>query len=251
MFDQIKLQLVRAQEGAQLYPWYYNPLLISDNSHPIVKNLDPVESKFPSSIDTIRNPGVTKTILLHTSDNSKVQMTPTRVHFGMILSKPNPAYYVQKKVPVAVLLEGQFESVFKNRLSPEFLAAADTALKGQRESLKYIDKSKDTKMIVISNGDLIRNDLKSDSSYLPLGLNKFDGMQFANKDFLLNCIQYLADDKGILATRSKDVKLRLLDNIKVEEEKTRWQVINIVLPITVVVLFGLAFNYYRKRKYAS
>ena len=230
----------------QMFPWYYYPLLISDNNHAIIKNLDPVASYFPSSIDTVRNPGVTKTILLHTSDNGKAQMAPTRVHFGILMSKPNPAYYNQPKIPVAVLLEGKFESVFKNRMSPEFLAASDTI-----PALKFVEQSKASKMIVISNGDIIRNELRSDSSFYPLGYYMFTKQQFANKDFIINCIQYLADDQGILETRNKEVKLRLLNTVKVEDEKLKWQLINMLLPVVLIVLFGIGFNAYRKRKYAQ
>ena len=245
-----QIPLVTGQLGnapqTQMFPWYYYPLLISDNNHAIIRNLDPVASFFPSSIDTIRNPGVTKTILLHTTENAKAQMAPTRVHFGVLMSKPNPAYYNQPKIPVAVLLEGQFESVFKNRMSPEFLAASDTI-----PGLKFVEKSKSSKMIVISNGDIIRNQLRSDSTFYPLGYYMFTKQQFANKDFILNCIQYLVDDKGILETRNKEVKLRMLNTVKVEDEKLKWQLINILLPIVLIMLFGVGFNTYRKRKYAS
>lgn len=245
-----QIPLVTGQMGnapqTQMFPWYYYPLLISDNNHAIIKNIDPVASFFPSSIDTIRNPGVAKTILLHTTDNAKAQMAPTRVGFAVLMSKPNPAYYNQPKIPVAVLLEGQFQSVFTNRLSPEFLAASDTI-----PGLKFADKSKPNKMIVISDGDIIRNEMRSDSTFYPLGYYKYTKQQFANKDFILNCIQYLADDKGILETRNKEVKLRMLNSVKVEDEKLKWQLANILLPIALIVLFGLAFNAYRKRKYAS
>ena len=245
-----QIPLVTGQMGnapqTQMFPWYYYPLLISDNNHSIIKNLDPVASFFPSSIDTVRNPGVTKTILLHTTDYAKAQMAPTRVHFGILMSKPNPSYYNQPKIPVAVLLEGEFESVFKNRMSPDFLAASDTIA-----NLKFVEHSKRSKMIVISNGDIIRNQLRSDSTVYPLGYYMFTKQQFANKDFILNCIQYLADDKGILETRNKEVKLRMLNGVKVEDEKLKWQLINILLPIVLMVLFGVAFSAYRKRKYAS
>ena len=230
----------------EMFPWYYFPLLVSDNNHAIIKNLDPVASYFPSSIDTVKNPGVNKTILLHTTDNAKAQLAPTRVHLGILQGKPNPAYYNQPKLPVAVLLEGQFESVYKNRLSPDFLAASDTV-----KSLKFIDKSAASKMIVISNGDIIRNELRSDSSVYQLGFYKFTNKQFANKDFILNCIEYLVDNSGILETRNKEVKLRLLNNVKVEDEKLKWQIINVAVPIIIVVLFGFAFNYYRRKKYAA
>jgi len=230
----------------EMLPWFYYPLLISDNNHAINKNLDPVASFFASSIDTIRNPGVSKTILLHTTPNAKAQMAPTRVSVATAQGKPNPANYNQPNIPVAVLLEGQFESVFKNRMSPEFLAASDTV-----PALKFVEQSKASKMIVISNGDIIRNELRGDSSFYPLGYYKFTKQQFANKDFILNCIQYLADNQGILTTRNKEVKLRLLNTVKVDDEKVKWQVINILVPILLIVIFGIGFNAYRRRKYAQ
>ncbi len=230
----------------EMFPWYYFPLLVSENSHPIGKNLDPIASFFASTIDTIQNPGVRKTILLHTTDNAKAQMAPTRIHFGILQSKPNPAYYNQPKLPIAVLLEGEFESVYKNRLAPEFLAASDTV-----QNLKYTEKSKASKMIVIGDGDIIRSEVRNDSSAYPLGYYIYTKQQFANKDFILNCIEYLIDDSGILQTRNKEVKLRMFNTVKVEEERWKWQLINIALPIGVIILMGLAFGFYRKRKYAS
>lgn len=248
LFNQIPLVVGQMGNAPQteMFPWYYFPLLVSDNTHPISRNLDPVAAYFASSIDTVKNAGVSKTILLHTTENAKAQMAPTRVHFGILQSKPNPAYFNQPELPVAVLLEGEFESAFKNRLSPDFLAASDTI-----ESLKFIDKSKPGKMIVIADGDIIRNEVRGDSTAYPLGFYKYTNKQFANSDFILNCIEYLVDDKGILQTRNKEVKLRLLNTVKAQEEKLQWQLINIVLPIGLVVIFGVAFGYYRRKKYAA
>lgn len=230
----------------EMFPWYYFPLLVSDNTHAISRNLDPVASYFPSSIDTVKNPGVRKTILLHTTENAKAQLTPSRVHFGILQSKPNPAYFNQPNIPVAVLLEGEFESVYKNRVSPEYLAASDTV-----EKLKFLDHSQPSRMIVIGDGDIMRSEIRSDSTAYPLGYYVYGQRQFANKDFLLNCIEYLVDDNGILETRNKEVKLRMLNTIKVEDEKLQWQLLNIALPIGLVVLFGLGFGFYRRRKYAA
>jgi len=245
-----QIPLVVGQMGGapqtEMFPWYYFPLLVSDNNHAIVKNLDPVASFFASSIDTIKNTGIRKTILLHTSDNSKAQLAPTRIHFGILQSKPNPDYYKQPHLPVAVLLEGEFESVFKNRLSPQFLAASDTV-----KNLKYLEQSPKSKMIVISDGDIIRNEVRNDSSVYPLGYYMYTKQQFANKDFILNCIEYLVDTNGILETRNKDVKLRMLNPTRVEEERLYWQIVNVAVPIGLIVVFGIAFNYYRRRKYAA
>ena len=230
----------------EMFPWYYFPLLVSQNNHPIIRNLDPVASFFASSIDTIMNKGVNKTILLHTTQNAKAQLAPTRVHFGILQSKPNPAYYNQSELPVAVLLEGSFQSVFNNRLSPEFLAAGDSVAE-----LKFKEQSNDSRMIVIADGDIIRNEVRSDSGAYPLGYYGYTKQQFANRDFVLNCIEYLADESGILETRNKEIKLRLLNGVKVQDEKLKWQIINLVLPISIIVLAGLAFGYWRRKKFAA
>jgi ABC-2 type transport system permease protein len=230
----------------EMFPWYYFPLLVSDNNHAIIRNLDPVASFFASTIDTIQNKGVSKTILLHTTENAKAQLAPTRVHFGILQGKPNPAYYNQPKLPVAVLLEGEFESAFTNRLPPETKAAFDTV-----EELKPIERSAKSKMIVIADGDIMRSEVRNDSSAYPLGYYMYTKQQFANKDFILNCIEYLIDDSGILETRNKEVKLRLLNKMKAEDEKLKWQLINIAAPILLVILLGLAFGFYRRKRYAS
>jgi ABC-2 type transport system permease protein len=230
----------------ELYPWYYFPLLIPADDNPIVKNLDPVAAQFASTVDTIRNPGVKKTILLRTSDNAKAVMTPMRVHFGILQQKPNPAYFNQPKLPAAVLLEGEFQSLYKNRMTKEFLSLGDSVA-----DLRFADHSPANKMIVIGDGDIIRNELRQDGSAYPLGYYSVSRQTMANKDFILNCIQYLTDTSGILETRNKEVKLRLLNKVRVENEKIKWQVINIILPIVIVILFGIGFNYYRRKKYAS
>ena len=249
LYNQIPLVVGKMGNAPQteMFPWYYFPLLVSDNAHPISRNLDPVAAYFASSIDTVKNPGISKTILLHTTENAKAQMAPTRVHFGMLQGKPNPAYFNQPELPVAVLLEGQFESAFTNRMSPQMISAFDTV-----QSLKFIAKAeKPGKMIVVADGDIIRNDINRDSTAYPLGFYKYTNRQFANSDFILNCIEYLVDDNGILQTRNKEVKLRLLNTVKAQEEKLKWQLLNIALPIGLVIIFGVAFGYYRRRKYAS
>ena len=231
----------------ELYPWYYFPLLISADDHPIVKNLDPVASQFASTVDTIRNPGVKKTVLLRTSEYSKAVLTPTRVHFGILQQRPNPQYFNQPHLPVAVLLEGEFQSLYKNRLTKDFLAIGDTVA-----DLKFADHSpSNSKMIVVGDGDIIRNELRQDGSAYPLGYYSVSRQTMANKDFVLNCIQYLIDTSGILETRNKEVKLRLLNKIRVQDEKVKWQVINIIVPIVLVILFGIGFNYFRRKKYAA
>ncbi len=245
MFNMIPIVVGQMGNAPQteLFPWYYFPLLSSQNNHAIVKNIDPVAGKFVGTIDTIRSPGLNKTILLTTSDLSKAIMTPMRVHFGILQQKPNPEYYKQPKLPAAVLVEGKFTSLYKNRLSPEYLAIGDTVAE-----LKFIEESPESKQIFIADGDIIQNDMKDSSAY-PLGFYRFTNQTFANKDFVLNCIQYLVDNSGLLTTRNKDVKLRLLNSVRVQNEKTKWQIINILLPIIFVVIGGFLFISYRKKKY--
>ncbi|MFN8276989.1 MAG: gliding motility-associated ABC transporter substrate-binding protein GldG [Chitinophagales bacterium] len=230
----------------ELLPWYYFPLLIPDSRHPIVRNLDPIASQFVSTIDTIRNADVKKTILLRTSDNSKAQLTPVRVHFGILQQRPNPVYYNQKQLPVAALLEGRFSSLYANRMTPEFLAMADTV-----PDMKFIDRSEETKMIVIADGDISRSEVRGDSTAYPLGYYGFTRQTFANRDFMLNCIQYLVDKSGLLETRNKEVKLRMLNTIRVQNEKLYWQLVNVVAPIALVILGGIAFTWWRRRRFAQ
>jgi len=143
------------------------------------------------------------------------------------------------------LLEGEFQSLYKNRMTKDFLAMSDTV-----ETLKFIDHSPASKMIVIGDGDIIRNELRQDGSAYPLGYYSVSRQTMANKDFILNCIQYLIDTSGILETRNKEVKLRLLNKMRVQDQKVQWQLINIVVPIILVILFGIGFNYFRRKKYA-
>lgn len=231
----------------ELYPWYYFPLLVPESGHPIVKNMDPVAAQFASTVDTIRNPDIKKTILLRTSDNSKAVLTPARVHFGILQQKPNPAYYNQPRLPVAVLLEGRFQSLFAHRLTHEFLSLGDTV-----PELKFVEKSPaDNKMIVVGDGDIIRNELRQDGSAYPLGYYSVSRQTMANKDFILNCVQYLTDSSGILETRNKEVKLRLLNKMRVQDQKVQWQLVNILLPIILIALFGIGFNYRRRKRYGA
>ena len=240
----------------ELFPWYFFPLLRPAGDHPIVKNLDPVASQFASTVDTIRNPGVKKTILLHTSENSKAVMTPLRVHFGILQQRPKPQDFPQANLPAAVLLEGEFQSLYKNRMTKAFLSLGDSVA-----DLKFIDHSPANKMIVIGDGDIIKNELRKDGSAYPLGYYSVSRQTMSNKEFILNSIQYLIDTSGILETRSKEVKLRLFNKARLQNtvqlfifgsisEKTYWQIINIIVPIIFIILFGLGFNYFRKKKYA-
>ncbi len=229
-----------------LFPWYYYPIIAPKSNHPIVKSLDRVNFYFPSSIDTIQTKtAVKKTILLTSSRYSREQFTPVRLNLEILRYDPEPSKFNKSYMPVAVLLEGSFPSLFQNRLNKEM----EDGLKLLGKSFKA--ESVPTRQIVIGDGDLGRNAFNPNTGEMrPAGYNPYEQRAFANKAFLVNCVEYLVDGEGIMAARSKEVKLRLLDGVKVKEEKSFWKLINIFVPILIVGLFGLGYNYWRRRKYS-
>lgn len=243
-----KLPLVVGNYGnqpqMQLVPWPYFPLLSSYSGHPIAKNLDNVLSIFPNSIDTVKN-NIHKTILLATSESSRVISTPAIVSLNSIKTEDDLKTFNQSYIPIAVLLEGRFTSLYTNRLSQ---ATLDTMAGLYKQPFRAATE-KESKMIVVSDADIVANVVTANQGPLYMGYNQFTNYQYANKDFFLNCIQYLTDSSGILETRSKDFTLRLLDTKKTEEERNKWQLMNIGLPVVIVLLFGFIYQAVRKRKY--
>jgi ABC-2 type transport system permease protein len=227
----------------ELLPWPYFPLLSSYTNHPIAKNLDYVLSQFPNSIDTVKADGVKKTILLATSAEARSLTTPAKVSWNSIQNEADLKTFNKPNIPIAVLLEGSFRSLYANRVTSQQKAMMDAA--GQR----FAATSPATKMIVIADADIAFNPLSQTEGPLALGINRYTQYQYANKDFLMNAVEYLVDNTGILETRSKDFTLRLLDKKKVEEQKNKWQVINVIVPVLLIVLFGLLYQWFRKRKY--
>lgn len=245
-----KLPLVVGNYGnqpqMQLVPWPYFPLLSSYSGHSIVKNLDNVLSIFPNSIDTIKN-NIHKTVLLATSESSRVLPTPAIVSLNSIKTEDDLKTFDKAFIPVAVLLEGRFTSLYTNRLST---GQMDTLAGLYHQPFRAATEN-ESKMIVVSDADIVSNVVTAQEGPLPMGYNQFTHTQYANKDFFLNCIQYLTDSSGILETRSKDFALRLLDTKKTEEDRSRWQLMNIGLPIILIVLFGFIYQALRKRKYSA
>jgi gliding-associated putative ABC transporter substrate-binding component GldG len=232
------------QPQMQLVPWPYFPLLSCYSGHPIAKNLDNVLSIFPNSIDTIKN-NIHKTVLLASSESSRIISTPAIVTLNSIKTEADLKTFNRSFIPIAVLLEGRFTSLYTNRLSQ---AKMDTLAGMYRQPFRAATE-KESKMIVVSDADIVANVVTQNQGPLPMGYNQFTNYQYANKDFFLNCIQYLTDSSGILETRSKDFTLRLLDTKKTEEERNKWQLMNIGLPIVAVLLFGFIYQAVRKRKY--
>jgi len=230
--------------------WNYYPLFESRNNHLINKNLGLIAGRFVNSIDTIEAPGITKTFLLQSSANSRTITTPALISPNENRNTPEDALFKTAGIPVAVLLEGKFNSFFRGRIS-----------RTQKDSLVqsggFIENNTvENKMIVVADGDIVLNDVSSKLGPLPMGMNLFTTgsqyeYQFANRDFLLNCLEYLTNKNTIIKTRNKEIVLRLLDNKKVEAEKTKWQLINIALPIILILIFGLLYQQIRKQRFAA
>ncbi len=229
----------------ELMPWYYFPLVSQANDHPIVNNLNVVKCIFASSIDTVGNKGVKKTPLLVTSRYTRALPTPARIEIQTVLQEPKQEEFNRSALPVAVLLEGEFESIRKNRMLPEL----DSLLKEYK--VNFSDKSKPNKMIVVSDGDVIANIVHSTGRIYPLGYDIYTQQTYGNKNFLLNAMNYLCDDSGLLSVRSRKVELRLLDKEKVEKERGKWQFANIASPVAAILLLGFLLGYLRRRKYAK
>ena len=231
----------------QLTDWPYFPLLSSYSNHPIAKNLNRVLSIFPNSIDTIKTPGITKTILLASSSNSRTLITPAMVSLNSVKTEDDIKTFDKAHVPVAVLLEGKFSSLYSNRLSKGTLDSLANLYKQPFLSSATVAN----KMIVVSDADIVSNVFSQQKGPLEMGFNQFSQVQYANRDFILNCIEYLTNSSGILETRSKDYTLRLLDSKKINNNKTFWQVLNTVLPILIILLLGFIYQFFRKRKYQN
>jgi ABC-2 type transport system permease protein len=224
-------------------PWYYFPIVIPESKHPIVNNLNAVRFDFVSSVDPVGSADVIKTPLLVSSKYSRVFATPARVTLDLMKEEPQLSQYNQPNKILALLLEGTFDSNFKNRVPATILSDPEIAFR---------EKSEKTRMIVIGDGDVIKNGVrKSTNGIIPLGMDRYTGQVFGNKNFLLNCIDYLCDDSGLMAIRSKELKLRLLDKNRIDNDLLFWQIVNTAGPVLLIALFGL-FKFYRRRmKYAS
>lgn len=223
----------------ELKPWWFSPLMMPVSQHPIVKNLEVIKADFVSSMDTISAKGVRKTILLNTSKYSKTLQAPVHVNLRMANMRPDERVFTDSYQPIAVLLEGEFESVYKNRKRPTV-------------SNSFKEKSVATQMIIVSDGDIIRNEIQySTQKPYPLGYDKYTNQTYGNKNFILNSINYLCDDSGLINVRSRELTLRLLDKKKILNERLKWQLINVLAPLLALTAFGILYHYNRKRKYAK
>jgi gliding-associated putative ABC transporter substrate-binding component GldG len=226
------------------FPWLYSPMIYPvanvdpTKTSPIVSNLDGMKFEFTNPIEVLKN-NIKKTVLLQSSPYSKSVGTPTQVNLKMVQDRPEQKDFTGNgKIPVAVLLEGKFNSVYQNRVLP--FAEKD-----------FVSIGKESKMILISDGDVVKNQLDKNFQPLELGFDKWTNNLYANKEFILNCVNYLLDDNGLINIRSKEVDLPILDTQKVVDNYTYSQIVTIGFPIALVLLFGVVFTYLRKKKYSK
>lgn len=227
----------------RLVDWPFFPVL-NGTAHPISKNLDPVRTLFPTTMDTVEAAGIRKTVLLRSSANARFLEAPAKIDFSPLQVAPDVREFQRKDAPVAVLLEGPFRSLYAARVS-----------RAQRDSFaalhyEVLNGSTPNKMIVVADGDVAMNQYSQSTGPLPMGMNVFTRYTYANKDFFLNAMDYLVNPSDILQARAKEYTLRLLDPRKTDEGRSKWQLINIALPILLVILAGWAWLYYRRQRYS-
>ncbi len=222
--------------------WPFFPLSLPTTNHPVVNNLNATRFEFVSSVDTVGAPEIKKTVLLASSKRSRILSTPARISLNILRETPDPRMYPSSGIPFAVLLEGTFTSNFRNRMSPQIL---------NNDKIGFVEAAiKPTAMIVVGDGDVIKNSYsRATGRMAPLGYDRYTGELFGNKDFLLNCVNYLCDDSGLISVRSREVKLRLLDETQVKASRTAIQVKNVLVPIVLILLTGVLLTYLRKRKF--
>ncbi len=244
---QIRLVVLTGSEQKQIVPfsWFYYPLLKPNQKHVITRNLNKVKGEFSNTIDTIGlDPAIKKTVLLSTSAYSRTLSPPLVIRLKEVEQAPAKSDFNKSGLIAAVLLEGIFPSAFKNRVTP--------GMPGDNFKLKT--SSSNTKMIVVADKDIIRNEISRSGAsvtHLPLGQDKYTGEMFGNRDFLVNCLNYLVDNNGLMELRSREMKLRLLDKPRIKEERAIWQLINIAGPVLIVILAGIIYGFFRKKKYTK
>ncbi len=227
-------------------PWIYYPLLSPDKHHPVTRNLNKVKGEFVNTIDTVgMDKSIKKTILLHTSDYSRTIAPPMLIKLQEAETVPDEKEFNRSRLAAAVLLEGVFPSAFRNRMTGTLFG---------NSNIRVSNESLPTRMIVIADGDIIRNEVQRSGSAeipLPLGQDKYTGQLFGNRDFLLNCMNYLVDQNDLMQLRSREMKLRLLDRVRIKDQRILWQVFNILAPVILVILAGLIYNFVRVRTYSK
>lgn len=245
--QRIRMKVIGADGNQQYVPvrWIYYPLLIPSSSSPVTRNLNRVKGEFTGYIDTVGlDTAIRKEVLLSSSIYARTLNPPFIISLREAEYIPDERNFADQDLPVSVLLEGVFPSAFRNRMPESFM-------KDFRGKVK--NESEKTKIIVVADGDIIRNEVRRNGPEeipLPLGQDTYNGITYGNRDFLINCLNYLVDDRGIMELRSRELKMRLLDRTKVKEDRLKWQLINILGPVLLVIAGGIVYHYARRRKYS-
>ena len=240
----IRTGQVGGQAQLEFFRWYYFPLLQAASDHPMVRNMNAIKADFVSSIDaTTSANGIEQIPLLKTSSYTKVSGTPVFISLAMLRQAPDQRMFTNKGKNVAYLLKGSFPSLYANRIPQEIV---------DDQATDFLEESEPTAMIVVADGDIIRNqfDIRTHKP-LPLGFDQYTGITYTNKEFIENAISYLVDGEGLIDIRSRELKVRLLDATKVNKERVKWQVINTVIPIALIIVLGLVMAFVRKKKYSK
>ncbi len=240
-----KYPVVTGQSGTrpqiQLIDWPFFPLITQYSKHPVTNNLDGVILKFASSLDTVKAVGIKKTPLMFTSPYSRTLTAPVNVSITTLRQPDLASQFTQANIPVAYLLEGKFSSAFRNRFLPDSASQKDFKADGVR-----------AKLIVVGDGDIASNVVNPRTGQpQPLGFDPFTNTTFASRDLLLNMISYLIDDNGLIQVRSKEISIRPLDKEEITAERTKWQIINIGIPLIALVIFAVIRSFIRKKKFAD
>lgn len=242
---QIKVNtaLVGQPPKYSLAPWYFSPLLQPSQNHPIGKNVNRILSEFVSSIDLVgENNEIKSSIILTSSSYARINKCPMIVSLGMIDAPPARELFTRQFIPAGILVEGKFTSVFKNRLIGELGLPDDT---------KPVSESKPTKMMFFSDGHLIANKVNRNSANHPilsLGFDPVSNITFGNKDYFINAVGWLCDDSGLMELRSRTMKIRLLDKVRLREELVTWQMINLLVPVLLVLIGGIGSWFWRHKR---
>lgn len=237
----VKTGQVGNQPQFSFFNWYFFPTVSNIKGHPIVRNINDIKFEFASSLDTIAKPGIKKTILLASSNYSRILNTPSIISLNFLRIKADRSFFNRSNIPMAVLLEGSFTSLYKDRI-PDTIA--------KDPEIKFSEYSQPNRMIVIGDGDVAKNQvIYRQGKYIPypLGYDRYTGIMYGNREFLLNCVNYLLDEADIISIRNRDISIRLLDKRKVEINQAVIKIINIALPLAIVCFCGILISYIRKQ----
>ena len=240
----IRTGQVAGQAQLEFFRWFYFPLLQAASNHPMVRNMNAIRADFVSSMDpTTSANGIDQIPLLKTSDYTKVSGAPVFITLAMLRQSPDQRMFSTKGKNVAYLLKGSFPSLYANRIPQEIV---------DDQATDFMEESVPTAMIVVADGDIIRNQIDIRTRRpLPLGFDQYTQNTYANKEFIENAISYLVDGEGLIDIRSRELKVRLLDKTKIDRERTKWQVINTLLPIALIIALGFVMAFIRKKKYSK